>query len=75
MTIDKIIKELEGAEDPGTDVCRTAALILRDLVNACEVTSKIFDREPDDAADFKDASQRILAAWHKSRAVLSKVQA
>jgi len=47
--------------------------ILDDLRKLCDKAAVIFTREPDDAADYKDASEKIYTVWQFAQKIKEKI--
>lgn len=48
--------------------------ILNDLRKLCYKAAVIFTREPDDAADYKDASGKIYSVWQFAKEIKEKLE-
>ena len=47
--------------------------ILDGLRKLCDKAAVIFTREPDDAADYKDASEKIYTVWRFAKEIKEKI--
>lgn len=49
--------------------------LLAEAGKVIESAANIFDEEPQDASEYKDASRKILAVWSDARAIIARLPA